>query len=550
MIVVSGCPRSGTSLMMLLHKEALGEDRIIGTQWMGINPDIKDENVKKCIDYINYKKNPDWKKEREETKKMNPNGFWECPWTVRGIQWTQNPPDKNKVCKIVSQGVAQSNPQYIDKLILMVRHPWAVTNSHKDLKLALPFSSNTRNKDIGNVSPDMYINVTVAISKWIKENSPDLLLVDFDELIANSDKVLDSVSEFIGEGNWNKAKGVIEPKLKRNTPERIDDNKQWDVALEIHEHFKVGDWDSVIEIGERLEKEKKPNVNFFCPRWGGNVGSTFCNNCKSGDEDFINNLKEASTKRNIDWKNEPCLWECGMNPIYYDKEGKPSKVYVPLTFDKSIQNNHWVESQRSELESAVKPSPIHINKDKSENIISTKECKNCDDFDSKKYSLSLKNIKMFKECFKLNFDINDNKSVRFEMIEDINSNHLLTQQRNACLWAKTLPNFLVKYYNTDEYCNEQTEKIDLVDVHLYLEKIDKTRWYFSISADGGFDLFASIVSSEEGKCLGTVEFSNELTESYPFRETDLILQNQSAKRLLSTGRAIGYGGIAIASCGE
>jgi len=299
--------------------------------------------------------------------------------------------------------------------------------------------------------------------------------------------------------------------------------------------------------------EKKYEMSFHCPRVGGMVNENTCYHCRHYDE-AISAMKWRAEIKGIDWANQPCPWECGKNP---------SKKFTPLTVEKSIEVNHWKNHDLSEkakknlklIEQArdlrdAKTKFAITDIDKKEGIVDSKECQYCDDFDSKKYHLMLRRVSVFEDCFKLKFDINDHKSVRFEMIEDINIAHVLTQQRNSCLWSKTLPNFLVKYYNTGEPCDSENEKIDLVDVHIYLEKISKTRWYFSISADGGFDLFASIISSEEGKCLGTVEFLNELTEDYPFRETDFILQNQSAKRAFSTGRAIGYEGIALVSCGE
>lgn len=336
MIVVSGCPRSGTSLMMLLHREALGEDAIVGSKWMGIDPEYKNEHMKKCAEYIKDKNDPDWRQEQEETKNMNPNGFWECNWTIRGLQWAQKPPEPNKVCKIVSQGLARTNPQYVDKLVMMVRHPWSVANSHKDLKLSFPFARNVRNKDIDNINPRMYIRSTIDASRWILKNNPQLLMVDYDQLVLDTENVIESISDFIGEGDWGKAKDVVDKRYKRNLPERFDDSESWDTALDIHRLFKTRQFEGVVDIGDSLREKAKeePNVGFFCPRWGGQVGSNFCKQCKKGDRDYLYNLKVAASKRGIDWSEEPCLWDCGMNP---------SEEYTPVTIEQSIEENHWLK---------------------------------------------------------------------------------------------------------------------------------------------------------------------------------------------------------------
>lgn len=542
MIVVSGCPRSGTSLMMLLLKEALGEDRVIGEKWP-MDKKHEDSHVDACANYLKLKNDPDYKVNLEETKKMNPNGFWECSWTVNGIQWSDPAPLKENFVKIVSQGLSKTNPEYVDKLIMMVRHPWAVSKSQKDLKLPLPI--HARNKDVGNVTTDMFVSVTIGVSDWILKYNPEILLVEFEELISSPKNTLKKVSDFLGEGDWESAEKVITPKLKRNYPIRPDERDCWDHALDIYNLLKDENYKGVLEYRKNIT----PNhpTGFKCPRMSAPANSVICDQCineKFVRDKFIN----RATAKGVDWQNEPCLWECGMNP---DRDS-----YTPLTIEESIKNNHWINRQESS-ESTDKYAEFNLARtqfstsdiDKSEGMIDAKECPHCEDFDSNKYHLMLKNVNVFDDCFKLEFDINDHKSVRFEMVEDINVNHVLTQQRSSCLWSKTLPNFLVKYYNTKDGCEETSEKIDLVDVHIYLEKISKTRWYFSVSADGGFDLFASVVSSEEGKCLGTVEFLNELTKDTPFRETDSILQNQSAKRVFSTGKAIGYEGIALVSCG-
>ena len=542
MIVVSGCPRSGTSLMMKCFIEAMGQNNVIGDKWP-MDKKHPDKYLQQCIGHIEEARNPDLRKQIEESKKMNPNGFWETPWTVNGIKWSYPEPDRSKVTKIVSQGLAQSNPVYVDKLIMMVRHPYAVAKSQKDLVLPIPV--HTRNKDLGNIDPDMFNHVTVMASKWILNHKPEMITVEFEELISNPKDTLNAVHSFIGHGDWDKAEKEIQPKLQRNEPTKPEIPGDWENALHYYELFKAGKYQEVLDFAK--DNEKPREKGFFCTRFGGNVMKDNCTQCKT-DRSSMQKLKDQADRRGINWKDKPCLWECGMN---LDRDS-----YTPLTIEESIKNNHWINRQESS-ESTDKYAEFNLARtqfstsdiDKSEGMIDAKECPHCEDFDSNKYHLMLKNVNVFDDCFKLEFDINDHKSVRFEMVEDININHVLTQQRNSCLWSKTLPNFLVKYYNTKDGCEETSEKIDLVDVHIYLEKISKTRWYFSVSADGGFDLFASVVSSEEGKCLGTVEFLNELTKDTPFRETDSILQNQSAKRVFSTGRAIGYEGIALVSCG-
>lgn len=329
MIVISGCPRSGTSLMMDLMRIALGDDRIIGKQW----PQER-EHENACVnayaEHVKTMRNPGWRKQLAETKAMNPNGFYECHWTVQGIQYTPDSPPEDHAAKIVSQGLARSNPAYIDKIILMVRHPWAVAKSHCNLVTQVPIHS--RNKDLGGADPEMYVRVTAMAAAWIQQHRPDLLLVNFDELIGNPDDILTGIEAFIGDGDWQTARKQIQPKLKRSKPEKAGDTPVWDVALEIHDMLLKQDWQGIIDRQQAYEQAKPKPVQFFCTRWGGQVNRGMCEACYAGG-DTAANMRKTAEKRRIDWRNEPCGWECGMNP---DRD-----TYTPISIEESIACNHW-----------------------------------------------------------------------------------------------------------------------------------------------------------------------------------------------------------------
>lgn len=330
MIVVSGCPRSGTSLMMDLFRVALGDDRIIGRKWPQ-DPRPGSYGVQACADYLKDKQNPEWRKQSDESKAMNPNGFYECRWTVRGIQYAAETPDPGSVVKIVSQGIANSNPAYVDKLVYMVRHPWAVAKSQRDLVLPLPI--HARKKDVGGSDPSMYIQVTARAAAWIQQNNPDLLMVNFDGLIGQCDETLEGIANFIGEGDWTAARQQIEPKLNRSEPDRGGDGDVWEVAMKMHQHLLRQDWQAVIDAAADHANNQPKTVQFKCPRWGGVVNETMCRNCQSSDE-IRGRMRKTADRRRIAWWDEPCLWECGMNP---DPE------FTPLTIDQSVEQNHWVK---------------------------------------------------------------------------------------------------------------------------------------------------------------------------------------------------------------
>lgn len=110
MIVVTGLPRSGTSLMMSILKD-LGVP-ILGERFF---ENIEDE------------------RRAERTKYLNPEGFYEVRNVVgRGIVkgYEEN---VGKAIKIVVPGILHTDPEAIEKVIFCLRNPLEILNSQKKL---------------------------------------------------------------------------------------------------------------------------------------------------------------------------------------------------------------------------------------------------------------------------------------------------------------------------------------------------------------------------------------------------------------------------------
>jgi len=350
MIIITGCPRSGTSLTMLLMKTALGEENIIGSKFPQeerINRiyqkrSNESDNEYQARIYQWENQNPNWKEELRESKDMNPNGFWECIWTVRGIS---DPPShikpnqkllelqdsKNKVIKLVSQGLAKSDPKYVDKIILLLRHPRDVAKSQE--KLTRYFTVNFRVGDDKPVvhTPSMFIRVSTMLAKW-RLDHPDipLLPIFYDDLITNPHETITTIKDFVElDGNWDEAIKKINPKLKRSKSENRE-GKIWERAEKVWKYLKNQDWKNIVETKDEnkvLEKEEK---QWFCPRYGKHINLHMCQACRS-NETVRENYKNNAEQKGIDWRNEPCLYEVAYGP---------NDIYK-LTIEESIKNNFW-----------------------------------------------------------------------------------------------------------------------------------------------------------------------------------------------------------------
>jgi len=343
-IATSGCPRSGTSMDMILNGTALGWDRIVGEKWPQkkridrlCNQQENESDAAWAIRDRELERSGRRKKiidEFEKTKDLNPNGFWECRYTVGGLRWAP-PLDEEiekmvtppaSVVKIVSQGLAASDPDYIDRVVFMLRKPRDVARSQERLRGQWGPVGEAPKRDGEAVlinSARMFVAVTVAAAKWLDDTGVPFHIVEFDRLIANPRVELSRVGEFIGEGDWARAASVIDPRLKRSYP-RPADGPLWDAAEQIYEAMLARDLSAVadVEIPERMGAEKE----YRCLRLGRPVVENECRLCREGGTTTENFIVNAETRK-IDWRDEPCAYEVEEDDV---------------SIDESIAGSHWL----------------------------------------------------------------------------------------------------------------------------------------------------------------------------------------------------------------
>lgn len=362
MIVVSGCPRSGTSLTMDLLRVALGDDRILGEKFPQKDPDKMLERVKKrdkdgneieefaetenqfAVRQFLIQKEGRHEKEKaryEKARDMNPNGFWEMSWTVGGIRylpflWEEYRDAREaplKVCKVVSQGLAQSDPSKVSKVVFLARHPRQVAKSQEALRGRFPGDEEPKKdgEEVRIHSVRMFLQVTVQAARWfIRHPEVPVHVVNFDDLISDPTGQIQGVQDFLQEpGNWEAAKAQVDPKLKRSEPEARD-GSHWDLAQRLFDLLLVKDWAGIVQEVETWEPpaqadQKKGPVH--CTRLGRRVSAEECDLCHGHVLTQVNFIKNA-TKRGIDWVAEPCLREV----LDGDK-----------TIEESVLENHWVK---------------------------------------------------------------------------------------------------------------------------------------------------------------------------------------------------------------
>ena len=368
MIVLSGIPRGGTSVGMQIMIAALGVDRIIGEA----NPFEKrqaekakrDKNFRArlndCQRYATDRQEADAKKDeegqsrRERARRLNPLGFYESPFCVGGIRWLPGMVEEleedldamvstvndEKVVKVVAQGLAMSDPHHVSKIVYMVRNPRAVAVSQEKLLRGDMFDESVAPKVDGKKalvrSVQMFNRATVAAALWIVKNNKPILMVEYNDLIDNLAKPLSERQEFIGEGDFLvEGAGAIRSELRRSKL-ATDTGPAWDFADAIFERLQVGDFAGIVELAEERKKEIKASPfipkKWHCFRVGGQVNETICALCHDQTHPTALNFINNATGRGIDWENEPCLYECGVN----------SETDQMSIKDSAGPLNHWV----------------------------------------------------------------------------------------------------------------------------------------------------------------------------------------------------------------
>ena len=310
--------------MSSILREVVGADKFHGAKFP---QDAKLKAFKQSADevdiYLRDKTQPGW--DNESYKDLNPRGFWECRWTVKGVQRYDRCPGELEGAKVVSQGLAQSNAEAITRVVYMVRDPRAVAKSQERLKRQF--------EEMGTVhSPEMYIQVHTAAARWIVKHQPDLRVVDFDDLLEDPVAVLSGLDAWAADagfpGRFADQATEIRQRLRRSadhqTPEQSEQDDAWDDAEEVFELLKQGNFE---KIAKRERKKKDPHRRYHCTRLGVPVPAAMCSFCWQ-DETTRNNFKKTARDRKIDWRSEPCVFEC--------KERGMSIV-------DSIAANHWLQ---------------------------------------------------------------------------------------------------------------------------------------------------------------------------------------------------------------
>jgi len=351
--IVSGTARSGTSLMMSILINALGEHRLIGYKFPQFEKYLEklenetDEEYKIRI-FNEEIANPLFQEKKNKSYEMNPMGFWEDPsCVVSGLYY--NPNKLNIINKINSsktplilkldgRGLPKSNPQYIDKVIFMLRNPHEVAKSQENLIRDSKYIMEDGSEidlfeNLKPNTPEMFINTNINCAKWFLEN-PDVnhITILYDDLLENPKETINKIHNFLSDGDFTESYKLIKKKLRRSIDfsTEYDDYDLWKEAELVYQFMQYEDYEELIKYSNNKNLEfVKRNKNWICSRYGQRVFYKTCEQCINNKK-FRNKLKEHAERIKNDWTNKPCSYECA-----YKLDGKL------ISIEESIKTNFW-----------------------------------------------------------------------------------------------------------------------------------------------------------------------------------------------------------------
>jgi len=244
MVVITGEPRSGTSLMM----------RIIDSLFIEIAGEKRNQSHSK--------------KKEERANYLNPEGFWETEVVTRGIRTEEELEKyKDKAIKIITSGLLRTvKPAIdeIDKIIFCLRNPREIIQSQTKLVSKVMVANKNDWKFAPEQMKTNFNRYILSVGRYILQ-SKDLwnktLVVDYGELIEDPDTQIKRISEFLEVPHNPESMSIIRKDLYRS----IQSPKKDELAYDIYNSVKVKKFSEEVieEIREFIEELRIKKVTWL-----------------------------------------------------------------------------------------------------------------------------------------------------------------------------------------------------------------------------------------------------------------------------------------------
>ena len=222
-LVITGVERSGTSCMMGAIREA---GIPIGGFKFPVQSKVNDQYVDGGMDEI-----PD-----DPRTKIHP--FWEYT-SMNQVGLVREMGGYGIKCLFP---LMKSNPDLVDKVIFMLRHPVSVLQSQRRIVTGADKFSDEA------IFNEIAVKWSGLIS-WIQANKKEMLVVDYDDLVANPITEMTRVTDFVQRGDPEWGAKYIDENFKHFNPQDYKGSPSGErlFARLTYEKIKNGEYDKVLQ---------------------------------------------------------------------------------------------------------------------------------------------------------------------------------------------------------------------------------------------------------------------------------------------------------------
>lgn len=224
--VITGMPRSGTSLVSKLIHDAVGPAKFYGAQWRQADTE-------------------------DEIKTLNVNGFYESDRCCKPIRH-EFCPDGHWL-KCITPALVGSSTELVGKVVLCIRDPLTVAASRAHMREVIGRSKMAQERRIkerpeaGVLTSDMYVAAMGRISRWVILNHrPAPHIVDYTWFVDNPEAGAQRLSAYTGLQISSK---TIDKIHSRSQP--IKHTPEWSIAMESYQAMQNHDFHAAIRLYEK-----------------------------------------------------------------------------------------------------------------------------------------------------------------------------------------------------------------------------------------------------------------------------------------------------------
>ncbi len=235
--IITGCKRSGTSALMFALRQS-------GIPILGHKYPIRLKNGDIMLDVGSFK--PFSGEDRKNT-----NGYWEISPITDGTglqKEHQNWGVKGDLVKVMSWVLPLSEPDLVDKIILIVRHPREMLMSR--VKCGQINKNDYRMLKIGALS---FVQNTLSVLKWAKEHNKELIIIDYNDLVVKPHK-LHLACHFLERGDYRIGMKFIRKNINAKWCDL--DGNEMKLAINFYQNCMVYDQDTLLKEYNIITIEK------------------------------------------------------------------------------------------------------------------------------------------------------------------------------------------------------------------------------------------------------------------------------------------------------